>query len=706
MIRLTDFDPSGHFPEADQNLLDPAGNPVAARPEKDLEALVGEVFRPGGWLESKLGLEHRPQQAIMAAEVTRALLDDSPLFFEAGTGVGKSLAYLVPALFLARQSGRQAIVSTHTIALQEQIESKDLLLCRNLFLAVEELRPWADFQVATLVGKRNYLCGSRLASARSHQTELLPDEATAELDRIAAWAGQTGTGVLQELNPAPPGEVWDWVNADSSACNNRQCSPETCFYRRARARLSRAHLIIVNHSLVFSLIGSGSACRGKEPGILFPGDFLILDEAHTVPEVATNHAGQHISSYGVDRLLRMLYNPWNQKGLLQRHGGPEDTRAVTQAMEAAKAFFDEVRALWLSERAVTRLHQERWAADVVSEPLTVLLQRIGSVAARCVDESAEAELSDLRRRLMSCRDSIQACLEAPEPDRVRWVEKSGRHGQTIHLRDAPLDVSGFLRETVLDRGTPVVWTSATLADGPEMGGFLRRCGAEDARSRQVSSPFHFDLCMRVFVAEDAPPPSLRGGGLDHGYLADMIAFCCDRVAGGSLVLFTSYADMNAVARLAEACLVQNGRTLLVQGRDGPRGVILRRFAQMGNGVLFGTDSFWTGVDIPGVALSQVMVTRLPFCNPSHPIAQARCEWVSARGGNPFAEITLPDAVLQFRQGVGRLIRTHEDCGTITLLDSRLLHRPYGTRFLATLPQPRYIRFNRQNRDRVFQALQP
>ncbi|MCZ6672038.1 MAG: ATP-dependent DNA helicase, partial [Verrucomicrobia bacterium] len=263
-----------------------------------LFGLVKKTFCQRGWLQSELGMEYRPQQETMACEVMGALSNDQPLLFEAGTGVGKSLAYLIPSIFVALHQKRQGIVATNTISLQEQIKDKDLEICRALFSKVSELKTYSDFKIAFLVGKGNYLCTTRLDQAIAQKTELIPSNEQSELERIVQWSLDTKVGIRQELVPPPSFEVWDWVSADSSACNKKYCDPKVCHYQKARTKIRDAHLLILNHSLLFSLLGSGMPVP-KGRGILYPEDFVILDEAHTVPAVATEHYGMGISSYGV-----------------------------------------------------------------------------------------------------------------------------------------------------------------------------------------------------------------------------------------------------------------------------------------------------------------------------------------------------------------------------------------------------------------------
>ena len=682
-------------------LRDDPGAP--SPPESHAPALAAAVFAERGWLHARLRLEHRPEQETMARAVAAAMRDDEPLLFEAGTGVGKSLAYLVPGIIHATDRQRQLIVSTHTISLQEQIETSDLPLCRRLFEAVEELRPYAKFKSAVLVGKANYLCPTRLAHALEGRQELFASADQAELQRIAAWAQTSRDGLVHELQPPPSPEVWDAVNADSSACSRKHCSSELCFYQRARARLRHAQVIIVNHSLLFTHLSAGAdADKGGVRGVLFPDDFVVLDEAQTVPEVATDHFGLRLTSPGVDRLLKYLWNPARKRGLLHKLGGPREKRLVEDALDAATQFFGFLRDRWLDQQPVVRLREAGFAEPWLDAPLAALIKAVAALADQLDEGHDRDELLDQRDRLNGCRTGLRQFLGLDAGDHVHWLERSGRRGQNVALRTAPVDVAPYLREHLLQRQTAVVFTSATLAMGGEIEPFQRRIGAEGAKSAIVASPFDYERHLQVYVAADMPLPSPADARLALDALVDYLEFCTLRVPGGSLVLFTSHADMRQCAETLTAAYVRHRRPFYLQGADGSRTELTRRMRAAGNAILFGTDSFWTGVDVPGAALSQVVITRLPFDVPTHPVAEARAEWIREQGGNPFNELTLPEALVQFRQGIGRLIRTQTDRGLITILDSRVLAKTYGRLFLECLPKRDYSRLTKDNREEQFQ----
>lgn len=670
-----------------------------------LVTLVESIFQQDGYLQTQLGLAHRPEQAAMALSVASSLEGNSPLLFEAGTGVGKSLAYLIPGLIHAVTTKRPFIVSSHTITLQEQIRSKDLKICRALFSAVPELQAYAQFKTALMVGRGNYCCTTRLSNAlkdaKSAQTELLPNEGQQDLIRLAQWSAESKNGLIQELSPPPLPDVWDIVSADSSTCTRKNCDPDRCFYQRARKQLLSANCVILNHSLLFSLINAGMPPKGDSPGILLPDDFVVLDEAHRIPAIATDHFGLHISSYAVDRALKRLYNPRTQRGQIKKHAQHWDLEAIALAIDAANEFFGLLRDVFLDKRSILRIHEPDFCENILSGPLKAVAERLGAIIQKTDDERAQDELRDHRRRLLGYIDGISGFMRLAEDEHVHWIERSGKKGQITTLRTAPLDVAPDLRDTLFNRHTAAVLTSATLSDGQRIDNFQEKVGGESAETELVYSPFNYTENCRIYIATDVPEPEPTKGRMDLDYLANSIAWCTRRVKGGTLVLFTSHYDLRQVRERTEAFFRKINRPLFAQGHDHARSELTRRFAQAGNGVLFGTDSFWTGVDVPGPALSQVIITRLPFDNPSHPVSEARNEYIRSQGGNPFADVTVPEALMRFRQGIGRLIRRHEDKGNIVILDSRIITKPYGGRFLDALPIPHNHRFNRHNRDLVF-----
>ena len=678
----------------------PAQAPISRAPE-----LSARIFPEAGWLQANLGLEHRPGQERMANAVAAAFRDDEPLLFEAGTGIGKSLAYLVPGIIHATDCGRQLIVSTHTISLQEQIEKKDLPLCRRLFTSTPDLSRYAGFVATVLVGKSNYLCTTRLSHALADRATLFDDAGYAELQRIADWAETTPTGLRHDLQPPPNPEVWDNVNADSSSCSRRNCDCERCFYQRARARVRSAQVIVVNHALLFSLINAGGArAEGAGPdvsGVLFPGDFIVLDEAHTVPEVAEESFGLALSSIGVERTLKHLFNPRTKRGIMKKRADADFRQKMADTLDASAQFFGFLAGSLLSERSIVRIREEGVAEPLLNTPLIALERAVAKIADSLEDGRERDELLEQRSRLRAIRGGVDEWLGMANKGHVYWGEKGGRRQTIVTLRSAPIDVAPELERCLFGAGVSVICTSATLALAGEIGPFAASIGAAGANSEVVGSPFDFERYMRVYVAADIPLASQQDPRVSIDALADYVGFCCSRVAGGSLVLFTSYRDMQAVAAITGPKFAAEGRPFLMQGGDISRTELAQAMRDAANAVLFGTDSFWTGVDVPGDALSQVVLARLPFSPPTHPISEAKAELIRDRGGDPFNELTLPEALIKFRQGAGRLIRTKIDRGLVTILDSRILAKSYGRLFIEGLPNKTFVRLSRENRDDQF-----
>ena len=681
-----------------------AGTPVESG---HLVRLIESIFKQNGILQETLRLDYRPQQATMALHIAQSLETDTPLLFEAGTGVGKSLAYLIPGLIHAIESERPMVISSHTITLQEQIRSKELQLCRQLFNAAPQLKHYAKFKTALMIGRANYCCTTRLSNALKDiqspgQTELFGDTAKAEIIRLTQWSSSSKNGILQELSPLPMPDVWESINADSSTCSKKNCDPEVCFYQRARRQLLKSNCIIVNHSLLFSLIHAGMPPEGNTRGILMPDDFVVLDEAHRIPSIATDHFGIHISSYAVDRLLKRIYNPRTRRGILGKIGQHWDRQAVENALTAAQEFFSHLSDTFLSRRSIQRVREANFCENILSGPLREVAERLHAIIQKSDNDRLHDELKDYRRRVLDHRDTIKDFVNLVEDDHVYWLERGGKKGQIIILNSAPLDVAPYLREALFSRKTAAVLTSATLSNGTDMASFQQKVGGEHVEAQIENSPFNYKDNCRVYIANDAPSPSPGQGRLDLDYLADMICWFSSKIDGGTLALFNSHFDLRQVYQRCEAFFRKINRPLLCQGQDIGRNELVHQFAQSGNAVLLGTDSFWTGIDVPGPALSQVIITRLPFENPTHPISEARSEYIREQGGNPFVEMTVHEALIKFRQGIGRLIRRYEDSGNIVILDSRILTKSYGHRFLNALPVKTFTRFNAKNREQLFQ----
>lgn len=658
--------------------------------------LVSRVFEPGGLLQTTLGLEHRPQQEAMALQVCQSIGTNESLLFEAGTGVGKSLAYLLPSIFFAMAAKRPCVVATHTISLQEQLLTKDLPLCRSLFEKSPELLGFKGLKATLLAGKANYLCTTRLAEAMKlkGQTELFETRESNELNRIGQWAHESAReGMRQELSPRPSPDLWDRINADSSLCSRKRCSLEECYYQRAKERISNADLIVVNHSLLFALLGAGLGQKPDSKGILFPSDFVILDEAHRVPKTASDHFGTTLGSYAVALTLRRLYHPTKKKGLLAKWGKPSDGQMVNDVATVADALFQYVREHFLARNDTRRVLTPQSMPTNLLPPMNALIRRLREIAIELDENPAALEIKDQAERLDAVVSGFTSFQEMDSKDHVYWIEKYGKRGSQVQLRITPIDSAPLLKDALFSQGVPAILTSATLCQSGKFDRFCKLIGADAVTAKAEDSPFDYQRNTRMFVARDCPDPRQedRKPYLDH--LTELIFRCSECIEGGTLVLFTNFSDLRKVAEAIEPRWKAKGRQLFVHGAVLSRSELRNRFAASGTGLLLGTESFWMGIDVPGSALSQVILTRLPFENPTHPVAEAQAEKTRASGLNPFFELTLPDALSRFRQGIGRLIRKQDDQGIVTILDSRVLRKTYGRLFLSELPRDDYSNFS-------------
>lgn len=643
---------------------------------------IYQILGPDGAVARSLsGFERRGEQVEMAGAIGAAFDGAGHLIVEAGTGIGKSFAYLIPAI---EQVGRRAgkiLISTFTITLQEQLINKDIP-----FLA--DVLP-VGFTAVLAKGRGNYLCKRRFDFAFRRQ-RLLFDKFGDELSVIKRWAEQTEDGSLSDISVVPKKQIWDAVSSEHGNCQGRRCRFfRDCFYQRARRRLDSADIIVANHALMFSDLVL------KEAGASVLGEYryVIVDEAHNIEHVAEEHFGINISNYTVKFLLDGLYNPRTGKGLLA-YGGPRTkTEKAIDLVGAigreARNFFKRVSKWYQESKGETggRCYKN-FVDDSVSGHLKSLRAELGKLAKASEDIDEKFEFLRFSNRCAALVGELECFLAQERGDCVYWVEPAGGARGGVRLRSAPLNVGEDVKRCLFDKFESVILTSATLSSGAVQDKegfdfFAGRVGLEDFDGLKLGSPFDYERQVTMYIEKDLPNPN---DGAFVEAAAEAIKKYVKQTAGRAFVLFTSYQMLESMADKLSGWLGENDIELLEQGAGLDRGVLLRRFKSDASCVLFGTDSFWQGVDVPGEALSNVIIVRLPFAVPDQPLLAGRLEQIKERGGDPFVEYQLPSAIIKFKQGFGRLIRHKSDTGIVVILDSRVINKRYGQKFLAAVPK--------------------
>jgi ATP-dependent DNA helicase DinG len=721
----------------------------AAAPARLAVAEMAALLAAGGAVAAQLAdFEHRPQQLQMLTAVATAFNDDTTLTVEAGTGTGKSLAYLLPAIHWSLQNRERIVVSTHTINLQEQLITKDLPF----------LTEQAGLQCTTALvkGRGNYLCQRKAAQVEAQGAQLIEDDVRKELKELLAWAKHSRDGSLADLSVRPRREVWEQVVSENDNCLRARCPHySTCFFYTARRAAAQADVLVVNHHLLMADLALREEIGSyTQNAVLPPARRIIIDEAHHLEDVATNFFGTRLSYAAIERTFGRLRGSHDGKGVLP---------ALMVALESIDAPGDEALAQgavhWIEERVLQRrlsllvdaeqcftelctgleevLGREiaagadekiRVVAELRAAPYWRMLERwvtrlgvalgefaqdFDGVCDRIEQLSEEAgkqvvflntELRSLQGRIAAFGTGLLEFLEEDD-NMCRWIEARyrPRTGKSIALHSAPIAVGALLRKALFEQFPTVVLTSATLAvdrrfDYLHAGLGLDALSDRDRiRTLRLDSPFDFEEQALLAVPRDLPEPTnARYEAATHAAILEIL----QATRGGTFVLFTAYGALNrAVAALA-APLRAQGFNVLQQGESN-RQLLLRRFTTEPHAVLLATDSFWEGVDVRGEALRCVIITRLPFRVPTEPIEQARVEAITAHGGNAFADHTVPQAVLKLKQGFGRLIRSRTDRGAVVLLDSRVVRKHYGRVFLDSLPPARRLIADRET---VYAAL--
>ncbi|AEF94195.1 DNA polymerase III, epsilon subunit [Desulfotomaculum nigrificans CO-1-SRB] len=675
------------------------------------------ILGPQGAMESTMPrFQYRPQQCDMMGEVVKAFNEDKILLVEAGTGTGKSLAYLVPAIVWARQNDERVLITTHTINLQEQLWHKDLPLLANL--------PDFEFKAALMKGRSNYLCLRRwfaLMAEPNHQ----PEEAHF-LARLLVWLHQTITGDKSELFiPYQESEYWYRVCSESDGCLGSRCRffAEKCFFAAARRAAEQADVVIVNHSLLLSDVNTDNM-------VLPSYGPLIIDEAHHLENTATEHLGYTSGRSEVSRWLTATGRQLQKLEQLVVSVDPEGwQKLLKQSIAAKQTCMDSVTVLfemlhrWAGQSAVNsdfgrynlRFDRPENPDGVCSLPLAIdteldnLLVNIRTfnqllikLSARLEEvitltEDAAGVIKDMASAIslgQELANKLEFIGRSQGDGYVYWLEGSSE--TDILLRAAPIDVGPLLQEKLFSAKRPVVLTSATLSVNGSFDYFIKSIGLDllpkdSINEKQLDSPFNYSEQVLLCAARDIPQPGDLGDKAYHDVISSIIYRLSLAAGGRTLVLFTSHRSLREVYHRLKEDFEEQDICLLGHELDGSRGRLVEQFKEGHRTVLFGAASFWEGVDIPGETLSCVIIVKLPFSPPNQPVVEARLQRIARQGGNGFHDYQIPQAVIKFKQGFGRLIRDPEDKGAVVILDSRLVEKRYGVKFFNSLPVTEHFR---------------
>ncbi|MCL6584643.1 MAG: DEAD/DEAH box helicase [bacterium] len=622
---------------------------------RELELLIESILdRQGKLAEIFSHYEWRPEQIRMSKAVAAALLHEVPLLVEAGTGTGKTLAYLIPAI----GSGQKVIVSTGTKNLQEQIYFKDIPLLARVISK--------KFLACNLKGRENYLCRRRWKQFSNYPRRLMSGLDRELIGRMQSWALETRSGDRSEIDFLPDHDpLWEEVNSKRDFCLGQKCDFHSeCFINRLRQEANEADIVIVNHHLFFSDLMLKEATNSE---VLPRYQSIIFDEAHQIEDIATDYFGLSVSNYQIQELIQDIRREME----LEKINVPAINDTLNLLGQRASAFFMHFPP---------GLEKKRLKSDLISASLVeryqAMADTLGLLTSQLTGLRAKSEpLYNCERRSRNLQDTVRFIMDMADSEYVYWVESRTK---AVYLHASPIDVSGDLRRLLFSRLRRLVLTSATLSVDGRFDYLKARLGLESATELVLNSPFDYRRQAVMYVPTHLPDPK------EESFIfraAEEIERIISLSRGRAFILFTSYKNLDQIFHLLQGKLPYQ---LLRQG-DRPKTALLEEFKKDVHSVLLATSSFWEGVDVQGDALSCVIIDRLPFAVPTEPLTEARIDYLREGGGNPFLTYQIPQAIIALRQGIGRLIRSSEDRGLICILDRRLLTKPYGRIFLQNLP---------------------
>lgn len=653
---------------------------------------IQNIFSPDGLLSQLDGFEYRRQQQQMAVSIAESLENGTHNIIEAPTGVGKSLAYLVPSIIYALNNERKAIISTCTINLQEQLINKDIP-------ALAKILP-VEFKYEILKGRNNYICTKRLNKAMIEKGSLFMTAEQQVLQKIYDHVNREGKGTRQDMPFPIDDAVWSEIFAEEGVCTQKSCggADTNCFYQQAKQKMKDVDLLVLNHHLFFTLFGFYE--RDAE-GYLYYNDFVIFDEAHTIEQIAAERVSPSVSKEQIRFWLNKLYNPRTGKGFFSLKQADRLKKAIEIVYHDNEHFFKmlhshvyDIYHAQAHKSAIRIKNPVKLGAELLNSilELTIELKKATPLAKNDIEQD---EIKNYFTKFTRIRNNLEFFLEQKSDEYVYWIEYKGRARNNIDLCISPIDMAEYFRENVFAKNRLSVMTSATLSTNNNLEFFKNTIGAESISGEIIETPFDYGRQMKIHVFKDVPEPEktqkykisdiLNESDFEK-IITEKIKECVKLTSGGALVLFTSNKLLKTAYNKLLEDFLGEGINLYAQHNGMPNNKILNHFRDDENSVLFGVDSFWMGVDIPGHSLRNVIVTKLPFEVPDHPVIEAKLEFLQQKGGNPFMDYSLPTAILKFKQGVGRLIRSRSDEGIICILDSRILKKPYGKHFIHSLPE--------------------